>query len=57
MSNQYLVGQRVIVGGHTIATVIKSRDGSLYHLWVRLPDGVEQYYALANVEPLPGGQL
>jgi len=56
-SQSYLIGQRVIVNDRLIATVIFRRDKSPHELWVRLPDGVERYYALSNIKPLPGGQL
>jgi hypothetical protein len=58
----YLIGQRVIVSGDEIATVIAPpantrrivRDNQI---WVRLHNGVEQWRSIDNVKPLPGGQL
>lgn len=55
---QYLIGQRVIVDGDTIAHVIKpKRAGDNRRVWVKMPDGEEQWRAFENVQPLPGGQL
>ena len=55
----YLIGQRVI-SGNEICTVINTprggrRDDSV--VWLRLPSGVEQWRAIANVKPLPNGQV
>jgi plasmid maintenance system antidote protein VapI len=59
--DHYLIGQRVIVGDE-IATVIRppatarsiERDNQT---WVRFQNGVEQWRANHNVNPLPNGQL
>ena len=58
----YFIGQRVITGNE-IAVVIKpprqyARDGfDDSKVWIRLSNGVEQWRAIANVKPLPDGQL
>lgn len=61
MSGPYLIGQRVIVSGAEIATIIPTpkdhRDPCHNHVWVRLHNGVEQWRAKENVRPLPGGAL
>ena len=58
----YFIGQRVIVGGDTIATIIEAPKRALQRnddsrQWVRLPNGWEQWRAIENVKPLPNGQL
>lgn len=54
----YFIGQRVLVDNRVIATVIQGRDRKdTGVVWVRLPNGVEQWRDPVNVKPLPNGQL
>lgn len=56
--DNYLIGQRVIVGNE-IGTVVKSETGrTTFGIWVYLPSrGYASDYALPSVKPLPNGQL
>ena len=56
---QYLIGQRVILHGSEIGTVVKSETGKPHFgVWVFSPSrGYASDYALTSVAPLPNGQL
>lgn len=56
--NNYLIGQRVIVGNE-IGTVVKSETGrTTFGAWVFLPSkGYASDYAFTSIKPLPNGQL
>jgi len=59
MMESYLLGQRVILNGKEIGTVVKPETGGTHFgLWVYSPSkGYASDYALTSVKPLPGGQL
>lgn len=59
---KYYFGQRVIVDGKDIATVIrppiKERPiESENRVWVKFFNGIEQWRSAENVRPLPNGEL
>lgn len=59
MEQQYLIGQRVIVGNE-ICTVVAPPKGQREHFgkWVFVPSrGYASDYALTSIKPLPNGQL
>ena len=58
----YLIGQRVILGGNEIGTLVPSENKDLPNtdreMWVFSPiKGYASRYALSNFQPLPYGQL
>ncbi len=58
----YLIGQRVILNGDEIGTVVKPERADLPNtdksIWVHAPSkGYASRYAIHNVKPLPNGQL
>lgn len=55
--DKYLIGQRVIVDGDTIAVIVSPAENGSKYLWVLLPCGTRQWRDAHNVKPLPGGQL
>lgn len=56
---KYLIGQRVLLNGTEIGTVVASETGRTHFgVWVFSPkNGYASDYALTSVAPLPGGQL
>jgi hypothetical protein len=56
--SEYLIGQRVILNGCEIGTVVPAERGDIKGVWVFSPSkGYASCYAEHNVKPLPGGQL
>lgn len=55
---KYLIGQRVLLNGSEIGTVVKSETGHTRGVWVYSPShGYASDYALHNVKPLPNEEL
>lgn len=57
---RYMVGQRVLIYGREIGTVLAPPDGQPTHfgIWVYSPSrGYACDFALHNISPLPNGQL
>jgi hypothetical protein len=61
---KYWIGQRVVIDGCEIATVIPHPDGDKARqidldteVWVRRESGMKQYRSPGNVRPLPNGQF
>lgn len=60
MTNNYMIGQRVILNGSEIGTVVapEHNHAGENDVWVFSPKkGFASYYASHNVKPLPNGQL
>lgn len=60
MQNEYKIGQRVVLNGCEIGTVVAAEDGkpASFGIWVFSPSrGYASDYDLSNVKPLPDGQL
>lgn len=58
-SQNFMVGQRVILNNKEIGTVVRSETGvTHFGIWVYSPTkGFASDYSIDNVKPLPGGQL
>lgn len=55
----YMIGQRVILNGNEIGTIVTSETGRTHFgVWVFSPSkGYASDYAPTSVKPLPNGQL
>lgn len=54
----YLIGQRVLLYGREIGTVVPPENGFSAGVWVMsLSKGFSSCYAPHNVKPLPNGEL
>lgn len=54
----FFTGQRVILNGSEIGTVVKPEHNNSKGVWVLSPSrGYASCYAECNVKPLPNGQL
>lgn len=55
---EYIIGQRVILNGDEIGTIIPKRSGDMAGYRVNSPSrGYDSVYAEYNIKPLPNGQL
>ena len=58
MSNNYLIGQRVLLNDREIGVIVKPEHDYSNGIWVMSPSrDYASRYAEHNVKPLPGGQL
>lgn len=59
--NTFLIGQRVIVDNQICVCIEEpdyaKRFNDDCYQWVRRPNGLEQWFAVSNIKPLPNGQL